>query len=111
MKTKALIAAVLLIAVFAFPLTSQAASPWTEQETYMAKTGGKLEFGLMNLLLGWTDLYHEPYMAAVENRSVLLGLGKGIVDSIINMVGGAVHLVTFPIPLDCPLPDNGVQFS
>ncbi len=88
-----------------------AASPWTEEKTYGDRISGKLAFGLTNTLLGWIDLFAEPNKYANEGKNVWAGVGKGLVDTVVNTVGGALHLITFPIPADLPLPDNGVDIS
>ena len=108
------IAFFLLAALFAFPMTGFAASPWTEEDTYGEKISGKLQFGLVNTLFGWTDLFFEPIRASKgcdSCDSVWKGVGKGAADALVNTVGGAIHLVTFPLVVDFPLPESGVQFS
>ncbi|HOW58935.1 MAG TPA: hypothetical protein PLO78_04320 [Candidatus Omnitrophota bacterium] len=104
----------LLLAMLVLPAVGFAASPWTEEATYGDKVSGKLQFGLTNTLLGWTDLFFEPIRASKKCEScdsLWTGLGKGLTDAIVNEVGGAIHLLTFPLVLDLPLPDNGVQFA
>jgi hypothetical protein len=106
--------AILLVAMLMIPVAGFAASPWTEEDTYGEKTMGKLQFGLLNTLLGWTDIFWEPIRSSKKCEScdsVWTGLGKGLTDAVVNEVGGAIHLITFPIPADLPLPDNGVQFA
>lgn len=108
------IALLVLVAMLVTPMASFAASPWTEKETYGDRTSGKLYFGLMNTLFGWTDIFFEPIRASKKCEScdsVWTGLGKGFTDAVVNEVGGAIHLLTFPIPVDIPLPDDGVQFA
>ena len=87
------------------------ASPWTKETGYSNQALGKLGFGLKNLLLGWTDLFHEPYEAHTSGGNVVVGIGRGIKDTIENELGGAVHIVTFFLPqIDAPLPEGGVEF-
>jgi len=87
------------------------ASPWTSEAGYANRAKGKLIFGVKNLLLGWTDLYTETREAMEAGDNAFLGLGVGLKDTIENELGGAVHLVTFPITaIDAPLPEGGVQF-
>ncbi len=84
-------------------------SPWTENEGYLAQSLGKLAFGMRNLLWGWTDLFREPLDATASGENVFVGIGWGIKDSLLNLLGGAMHLATFPIPyLDTPLPEGGI---
>ncbi len=108
---KKLIALVVILACLIAPAMGFAASPWMDNKTYAEQTSGKLGFGLTNVLLGWMDIFYEPYKADKNGKSVLGGIGKGLVDAIANEVGGAVHFVTFLIPVDVPLPDNGVSFN
>ncbi len=108
---KKVLGSLLILAVMLTPALAFAASPWTEKATYSERVGAKLEFGVKNTLLGWVDLFYEPNKAITDKGNVWGGLGKGIVDSLINTAGGAVHAVTFLIPVDLPLPDNGVDLG
>ena len=86
------------------------ASPWTTETGYWPRATHKLGFGLKNLLLCWTELFTEPREASEAKRSVLKGIGVGVKDTLEDLVGGVVHIVTFPITnLDAPLPEGGVQ--
>ncbi len=86
------------------------ASPWTHEEGYGKRAVAKLVFGAKNLLLGWTDLITETQEEVNGGGSFFKGLGVGLKDSVENELGGAVHVVTFPITcLDAPLPEGGVQ--
>lgn len=105
---KKMIVMMLLAAVLVSPAVGFAASPWTEETTYAGRVSGKLQFGLTNVLLGWVDLFAEPNRAAEKGENVWAGVGKGLVDTVLNEVGGAIHLITFMVPVDLPLPDNGV---
>ncbi len=103
-------AIVLMLCVFTLmPSLAFAGSPWTEKTTYGDKMTGKLDFGLRNLLGGWTELITEPKAAYDSNGNILYGVGRGVYNSIMYTLGGAVHLVTFPVPIDVPLPENGVS--
>jgi hypothetical protein len=111
---KKTIVLLLLAAMFLSPVSIFAASPWMEEDTYGERVAGKLHLGLMNTLLGWTDIFFEPVRASKKCSdcdSVWTGLGKGFTDAVVNEVGGALQLVTFPLVVDIPLPDNGVQFA
>lgn len=50
-------------------------------------------------------LFYEP----TRPGNKLLGLAKGIGFAISNTAGGAIHAVTFPVPLDVPLPGGGIS--
>ena len=108
---KKAIGVVLILMVMLTPALAFAASPWTEANTYSDKAYEKLAFGVKNTLLGWTDLFYEPYRYDVEGNNVWAGMGKGLFDAVINTAGGAVHAVTFLIPVDVPLPENGVNYD
>ena len=85
-------------------------SPWTSEVGYSNRAIGKLGFGIKNLLLGWTDLFTETKEATDAGGNFFKGLGVGLKDAVENELGGAVHLVTFPITcLDAPLPEGGTQ--
>ena len=85
------------------------ASPWTSESGWSSRAVGKLGFGAKNLLLGWTELFTEPKEAMDEGGNFFAGLGHGVVNALADTLGGAVHLVTFPITgLDAPLPEGGV---
>ena len=86
-------------------------SPWTQETTYGGKVTGKLDFGIKNVLGGWTQMITQPKKFHKEGKCACQGLGKGIGYFIVDTVGGALHLVTFPIPFDIPLPEGGVDLS
>ncbi|MFH1208496.1 MAG: hypothetical protein V1673_02915 [Candidatus Omnitrophota bacterium] len=88
-----------------------AASPWTEEKTYGEKTVGKLGFGLTNTCLGWTKIFTTPNDYSNEGKNAWSGVGQGFIDAVVVTIGGAVQLVTFPIPVDVPLPGNGVDLG
>ena len=85
------------------------ASPWTQEMGWGQRATGKLGFGVKNLLLGWTELFTEPKEAMDAGSNVFVGIGKGLKNAVEDELGGAVHLVTFPVTcLDAPLPQGGV---
>ena len=95
--------------IFAMPTVTFAASPWTEKTSYGDKAVGKLEFGLKNLLGGWTELITQP-KAHHKGTEIFQSIGKGVWNTLVYTVGGALHVVTFPITnVDVPLPNNGVS--
>jgi hypothetical protein len=102
----------LLIILFLVSLSTTvfAASPWTQKEGYDGKLVGKLMFGLKNLVFGWTEIFMAPATAFDNGDNVMAGFGKGLLNMVIYTVGGAANTVTFPIPFDIPLPNNGTQF-
>ena len=103
---------IVMLAVVLIPATVFAASPWSTETTYGAKATGKLAFGFKNVLGGWTELFTEPMEHYKDHKNVFEGIAKGIAYGVIDTVGGALHIVTFPITnVDVPLPENGVQFE
>lgn len=82
-------------------------SPWVKTSPYTEKIINKLGFGTLNFLTGWTALLFEP--TRYDNK--FTGIIKGAWRTITNTAGGAIHVVTFFIPVDVPLPDGGVHFD
>lgn len=102
--------AILLVLVFSANSYANSyfpASPWTKQRPYFEKISHKLGFGLLNVLTGWDALFFEP----VLNDNMWAGLGKALIYPVTNTAGGAIHALTFPIPVDVPLPEGGVRFE
>ena len=52
-------------------------------------------------------------MVFATAATIALGVALTFADDvvIINTLGGAIHTATFFIPVDVPLPENGVDFS
>ena len=73
------------------------------------KANDRLMFGLKNVAFGWTDLFVEP----PQHERFMLGMGKGLSDTVLNTVGGAMHVGTFLVPqMDLPdLPEGGVDMD
>lgn len=101
---------ILLSLVLCQPVWS---SPWSEKETYGQKIGGKAVFGLKNTLLGWTAIPTETikYEYYLEGKKGWEGFCIGIAKSVIYTATGAIHLVTFPLPVDFPDMGEGVLHS
>ncbi len=94
---------------FALPMNEFPASEWTAKRGYAAKTLSKLGFGIINVVGGWTGIVSEFYEPPRDNIAAL-GL-RAIARVVTNTVGGALHVVTFPVPVDIPLPGGGTSFS
>lgn len=83
-------------------------SPWTQETTHKSKMLGKFDFATKNLLAGWTEVFAQPYYARNHGCCVVRGLGRGLYYAVADEIGGALHLITFPITsLDVPLPNGG----
>jgi hypothetical protein len=83
------------------------ASPWTQQTPYGEKISHKLGFGVLNIMTGWTAIFWEPSRPGNKFK----GIGRGLLYAITNTAGGAVHAVTFPVPVDVPLPEGGLRYA
>ena len=102
--------AVFSVALLANPMLASAASSWASGATYGDQAVGKLKFGARNVLAGWTELFREPVRAGKAGENVLVGIGRGVWYAVGQEIGGALHLVTFPIPqIDIPLPKGGTD--
>lgn len=88
-----------------------AASPWTEKTTYKDKTLGKLDYGLKNVLGGWTEIFNRPIKYNKDGKSFTEGALVGLYNTVVYTGGGILHAVTFPVPVDVPIPNNGVSFE
>ena len=108
MKTSMKWIALVVMALMITPSIGFAASPWKEKGgTYGEMTKNKLDFGLKNLLGGWSELISQPVK---EGKNIGVGLGRGLYHAVVFTLGGALHTVTFPITaIDVPLPENGIQ--
>ena len=89
------------------------ASPWAEGKNYSEKTGGKALFGVKNTLLGWTAIFTETikYEYYLEKKKGWEGLCVGAAKAVLYTATGAIHFVTFPIPVDFPNMGEGVLHS
>lgn len=84
-------------------------SPWTQETTHKEKMLGKLDFGMKNLMAGWTEIFAQPYHAIQHKCCVVKGLGRGLYYAVADEIGGVLHVITFPITsVDVPLPNGGV---
>jgi len=81
-------------------------SAWTRTHPYFNQIGHKLGYGVLNLGTGWMALFQEPFRPG----GFFKGFARGIAYSVIYEGGGALHAVTFPIPVDIPLPRGGLSF-
>ena len=105
----------MIMFLFAAAGTARAASPWMEtQGTWGDKAKAKADFGIKNIFAGWTEIFNETredYAVAKSPVDGLKGLGRGTVYAIADTLGGALHVITFPlVSVDVPLPENGVSF-
>lgn len=99
--------------------TAEARSPWKDAPTYRDKALQKFDFGVMNFLVGWTEIISQPaenYKGKPSKRNRFVTFfplfGKGLALGIVNTAGGLLHVTSAPVTmLDIPLPQNGVNFK
>lgn len=82
-------------------------SDWTQEPAYLGKISQKLGFGFLNITAGWTALFFEP----CKDQNFFAGVAKGIGYAFTNTAGGVLHVATFPLPLDIPLPQGGIAYE
>ena len=107
--TKKVFALLLIFVLLAGPVFAAQPSPWTKEADWTGKSLSKLGYGLKNVVLGWTEIFTQPSDAAKKGGNVVTGVGKGLWNAVADTLGGAIHTVTFFIPVDVPLPDGGVS--
>jgi len=100
-----------LVLSFSVMPGAMAASPWTEAEDYQSLTEQKLTFGLKNAFFGWSEIFDRVDQYNYEDKSPFTGFFEGIYYAVIYTIGGVLHVATFPLPIDVPLPNNGVQLG
>lgn|SRR3989338_2430094 len=107
-----LVLSVLFAASSAYAFELQA-SPWKNEATTGEKVKAKVVFGLKNTLLGWTEIFTEPYEARQGGAGEFLqAIPVGIINAVSDTVGGLLHLVTSPCPaIDIPLPEGGTDIA
>ena len=92
------------------PSSVFAASSWTEETPYPHKVKEKLAFGMGNVLAGWTEILAESENEQDEGKNPWHGASIGFCHAVIDTLGGALHVATFPFTsLDIPLPNGGVD--
>lgn len=100
-RSKKLFSGLMTLALLAtVPLSGHCASPWTENEGYWGKTGGKLVFGLKHTFFGWMNPWAEAHDPDYPTQWT--GFCAGIGKSVVYTAAGIIQLVTFPIPVDFP---------
>ena len=63
--------------------------------------GDKIERGVKNVALGWTDVPNSIVKVTKDTNNPLLGITVGLIKGVVNAIArtasGAVDVVTFPI--------------
>ncbi len=86
-----------------------------ESQSFAKSAPGKLGRGVVNILLGWTNLFAQPIQASKSNSSMLSGIGNGFGYTLIRTIQGVVELGLFWLPpshgeplTHCALGDLGI---
>ena len=69
-----------------------------DTSSYPSKAGHTLVRGASNALLGWTELIRQPASEVKDGGSVLMGIGKGIGQTVTRTLGGVAEALTFWTP-------------
>jgi putative exosortase-associated protein (TIGR04073 family) len=69
-----------------------------EAATYPEKAGNTLVRGAANALFGWTELIRQPVAEVKGGGNVLVGMGKGLGETVRRTLGGAGEVLTFWTP-------------
>ncbi len=87
-----------------------------EAQNFGKSAPGKIGRGLVNVCLGWTNLFAQPIHAGKSGGNVLTGIGKGLGYTVVRTVQGVVEVALFWLPQGpggeplkhCALGDMGV---
>lgn len=80
------------------------------EDSYGDRVRAKLDYGLKNLLGGWTEIITEPLQAKENGECMFTGLGNGIMNAVSYTLGGALHTATFIVPdIDVDIKDGGID--
>jgi putative exosortase-associated protein (TIGR04073 family) len=94
----------------ACPICTHANEP---SAPYAATATTTLSRGVVNALLGWTELIRQPAQEARTGGNVLVGIGKGVGQGVLRTLSGVGEALTFWTPkvggrylrfsTDCPV--------
>src|SRR3990167_2368167 len=99
---KTVILAMGLAVLFAPMCYADAACDAAGSENYLKSTAGKLYRGIGNAALSWVEVFRQPMI----NENKWEGVGKGIVQTGVRAVLGALDVATAIFPgVNVPLPD------
>lgn len=79
---------------------------------YAAAAGKKMDFGLVNTMMGWTEFFTEPGERCKEHKhfeAVFPGIFAGTFNAAADTSLGLLNFATSPIPVSVPLPEGGVN--
>ncbi|MBI2120110.1 MAG: hypothetical protein HYT94_00620 [Parcubacteria group bacterium] len=69
-----------------------------ESQSFGKSAPGKLGRGVVNILLGWTNLFAQPVQSGQSGGNVLTGIGKGFGYTVMRTVQGVAELGLFWLP-------------
>ena len=72
---------------------------WAQSKSWSVSAPGKLTRGILNLGLGWTNLFVQPF----KEDTVMNGIGKGLGFFAVRTVQGLGEILLFWLP---PAPDE-----
>ena len=99
---KTVILTMAIAVLFAPMCYADAACNAASSENYLKSTGGKLYRGIGNAALCWVEVFRQPMI----NENKWEGVGKGIVQTGVRAVLGALDTATAIFPgVNVPLPD------
>lgn len=75
---------------------------WAESKRYAVSAPGKLTRGVINLGLGWTNIFVQPF----REDDVMTGIGKGLSDFFVRSFQGAGEILLFWLP---PVPNEPLR--
>ena len=75
---------------------------WAESKRYSVSAPGKLTRGVINLGLGWTNIFVQPF----REDDVMSGIGKGLSDFAVRTFQGAGEILLFWLP---PVPNEPLK--
>ena len=75
---------------------------WAESKSYAVSAPGKLTRGVLNLGLGWTNIFVQPF----REDDVMTGIGKGLSDFFVRTFQGAGEILLFWLP---PVPNEPMK--
>ena len=87
------------------PICSKAGD---QKAAYATKASCTLVRGTTNAFLGWTELIRQPANEVKDGGNVLIGIGKGVGETVKRTLGGAAELLTFWTP---KVHDNYLHFA
>ena len=87
-----------------------------EAQNFGKSAPGKIGRGLVNVVLGWTNLFAQPIHAGKSGGNILSGIGKGLGYTVVRTVQGVVEVALFWLPQGpggeplkhCALGDMGI---